>query len=114
MLRVRAILGRIGGTSCRNHPLATIPELLPRGVFTYTQGMSKNLLRPTAISVLAVLCQCCWLPVNSSSRLEQLREEGTLHVITRNTPTTFYQGRHGDTGLEYELSKRFADSSIWN
>ena len=31
-------------------------------------------------------------------------------MITRNTPTTFYQDRNGDTGLEYELAKRFADS----
>ena len=72
--------------------------------------MSKNLLRPTAISVLAVLCSVLLTACEQPSRLEQLREEGTLHVITRNTPTTFYQGRHGDTGLEYELSRRFADS----
>ena len=72
--------------------------------------MSKNLLRPTAISVLAVLCSVLLSACEQPSRLEQLREEGTLHVITRNTPTTFYQGRHGDTGLEYELSRRFADS----
>ena len=44
------------------------------------------------------------------SRLEQIRDEGTLRVVTRNTPTTYYQDRHGDTGLEYELSKRFAQS----
>ncbi|SDR75520.1 membrane-bound lytic murein transglycosylase F [Halopseudomonas litoralis] len=72
--------------------------------------MSKNLLRPTTVSVLAILCSVLLSACEQPSRLEQLREEGTLHVITRNTPTTFYQGRHGDTGLEYELSKRFADS----
>ncbi|MFN3579249.1 MAG: membrane-bound lytic murein transglycosylase MltF [Pseudomonas sp.] len=45
-----------------------------------------------------------------SDRLERIQSEGTLRVVTRNTPTTYYQDRHGSTGLEYELSKRFAES----
>ncbi len=32
-----------------------------------------------------------------------------MHVITRNSPSTFFQDRNGDTGFEYELVKRFAD-----
>ncbi|PRB74081.1 membrane-bound lytic murein transglycosylase MltF [Pseudomonas sp. MYb185] len=72
--------------------------------------MLQNLFRRPAAPILAVLCSVLLTACEQPSRLDQLREEGTLHVITRNTPTTYYQGRHGDTGLEYELSKRFADS----
>lgn len=72
--------------------------------------MLQNLLRRIAALPLAVLCLVLLTACEQPNRLEQLREEGTLRVITRNTPTTFYQGRHGDTGLEYELSKRFAES----
>lgn len=32
-----------------------------------------------------------------------------LRVITRNTPTTYFQDRNGETGFEYELVKRFAE-----
>ena len=72
--------------------------------------MLQNLFRRPAAPILAVLCSVLLTACEQPSRLDQLLEEGTLHVITRNTPTTYYQGRHGDTGLEYELSKRFADS----
>lgn len=41
--------------------------------------------------------------------LEELRAEGVLHVITRNAPSIYYEGRDGATGFEYELVKRFAD-----
>ncbi|GGW48926.1 membrane-bound lytic murein transglycosylase F [Vreelandella hamiltonii] len=33
-----------------------------------------------------------------------------ITVHTRNTPTTYYEGRQGPTGFEYELMHRFADS----
>nr|WP_262983771.1 membrane-bound lytic murein transglycosylase MltF [Halomonas elongata] len=32
-----------------------------------------------------------------------------ISVHTRNTPTTYYEGRQGPTGFEYELMRRFAD-----
>lgn len=72
--------------------------------------MSHNLIRRSVTFTLASLCLALLVACEQPTRLEQLRESGTLRVVTRNTPTTFYQGRHGDTGLEYELSKRFADS----
>ncbi|MFI8747223.1 membrane-bound lytic murein transglycosylase MltF [Pseudomonas sp. NPDC077186] len=42
------------------------------------------------------------------SVLEQVKAEGELRVITRNSPATYFQDRNGDTGFEYELAKRFA------
>jgi membrane-bound lytic murein transglycosylase F len=41
--------------------------------------------------------------------LERIQEQGVLHVITRNSPSTYFQDRNGDTGFEYELVKRFAN-----
>lgn len=35
------------------------------------------------------------------------REFITIH--TRNTPASYYEGRHGPTGFEYELMRRFAE-----
>ncbi len=110
MLRVRAIVRRLRATSRTASLPCGDPTLLPRGGFPYTGPMSKKRLRHTAVPFLALLCSVLLAGCEQPSRLEQLREEGTLRVVTRNTPTTYYQGRHGDTGLEYELTKRFADS----
>jgi membrane-bound lytic murein transglycosylase F len=42
------------------------------------------------------------------SKLEQIQYEGTLDVLTRLSPTTYYQGADGTAGLEYELIMLFA------
>jgi len=42
------------------------------------------------------------------SRLEQIKHEGALHVLTRQDPTTYYEGPNGYTGLEYDLINLFA------
>ncbi|QJD60963.1 membrane-bound lytic murein transglycosylase MltF [Pseudomonas sp. gcc21] len=81
--------------------------LAGRGVQSTAIGWSGK-ARSAVLTLLAltlVLTGC-----EKPNRLEQIHEEGVLRVITRNTPTTYYQDRNGDTGLEYELSKRFADS----
>ncbi|MDF1763910.1 MAG: membrane-bound lytic murein transglycosylase MltF [Oleibacter sp.] len=41
--------------------------------------------------------------------LEQLKERGSITVVTRNSPTAYYEDRNGPTGYEYELAKAFAD-----
>lgn len=41
--------------------------------------------------------------------LEKVRTEGQLKVISRNGPTTYYEGPNGLTGFEYTLIKGFAD-----
>lgn len=42
--------------------------------------------------------------------LEQIRERGELHFITSNGPSTYYLGRDGPTGFEYDLAQRLADA----
>lgn len=44
-----------------------------------------------------------------SRHLDDIRHRDFIAVFTRNTPTTYYEGRHGPTGFEYELIRRFAD-----
>lgn len=41
--------------------------------------------------------------------LKQVIKSGELVVISRNSPTTYYEGSNGPTGFEYELAKQFAD-----
>lgn len=54
---------------------------------------------------LAMLVGCS----SDQTLVDQIREKGKLTVVTRNSGTTYYQGPFGETGLEYELSKRFAE-----
>lgn len=41
--------------------------------------------------------------------LEQILAEGELRIISRNGPTTYYEGANGYTGFEYTLIKGFAE-----
>jgi len=43
------------------------------------------------------------------NRLEAVKQAGELVVLTRNSPTTFYEGPEGPTGFEYDLMRAFAD-----
>lgn len=64
-----------------------------------------------ATAILLLLAGCDAAPEASQpSTLEHIKKEGVLRVITRNTPTTYFQDRAGETGFEFELSRRFADS----
>ncbi len=40
--------------------------------------------------------------------LESIIASGELHMVSRNGPTTFYEGPNGLTGFEYSIAKRFA------
>lgn len=43
-----------------------------------------------------------------STALENIQEAGELRVLSRNGPTTYFEGPHGMTGFEYKLSEAFA------
>ncbi len=53
--------------------------------------------------LLPLLAAC-----SSGDRLDSIEAKKVLTVVTRNAPTTWYVGRDGDTGFEYELAKSFA------
>jgi peptidoglycan lytic transglycosylase F len=46
-----------------------------------------------------------WKPRNT---LATILKKGTLTVLTRNAPTTYYVGPRGPVGFEYELASHFA------
>jgi len=63
-----------------------------------------------AIVTVSIILIFNYLPkLNNLSLLEQIKKDGQLVVATRNSPTTYYEGVDGATGLEYELAKMFAD-----
>lgn len=55
---------------------------------------------------IVILVSAC---AESPSVLQQIKKSGELVIITRNNPTTFYEGPSGATGFEYDLAKLFAD-----
>ncbi len=42
------------------------------------------------------------------SLLETIKAKGHIEIASRNGPTTFYEGRNGPTGFEYQLAQLFA------
>lgn len=61
-------------------------------------------LQLLATGLLLLLAAC-----KEPSTLERIQEDGVLRVVTRNSPTTYYQDRNGEAGFEYELARRLAD-----
>ncbi len=58
-----------------------------------------------ALATLPGLTGCT--PSNDN-QLESVRHAGELVVLTRNSPTTYYEGPDGYTGIEYDLATAFA------
>ncbi|HEY5648093.1 MAG TPA: membrane-bound lytic murein transglycosylase MltF, partial [Nitrospiria bacterium] len=48
-------------------------------------------------------------PASKAGLLEEIRKRGTLIVLTRNSPTTYYEVRDGLAGLEYEMIQALAE-----
>src|SRR4030065_225667 len=62
----------------------------------------------------ALLVAAAWLlgggcdPADDN-KLNAVKRAGELVVLTRNSPTTYYEGPDGPTGFEYDLARAFAD-----
>jgi membrane-bound lytic murein transglycosylase F len=56
------------------------------------------------LALVAALAAC-----SDHDRLQQIRERGELVVVTRNSPTTYYQDQGEDAGFEYQLVKLLAE-----
>jgi peptidoglycan lytic transglycosylase F len=77
-------------------------------------NVKKSLCRPLFLSLAVVIASILfvfnYLPkLSSLSLLEQIKSNGQLVVVTRNSPTTYYESADGPTGLEYEMVKMFAN-----
>jgi membrane-bound lytic murein transglycosylase F len=57
------------------------------------------------IAVMVLLSTCS----RSPTLLDQVRAEGELRVVTRNSPITYYIGPAGPEGPEYDLVRGFAE-----
>jgi len=70
------------------------------------------LLNAVALIVtLLLVTGCDQLPSGFLEKpllLEEIQESGTLKVLTRFDPTTYYEGPEGPIGLEYDLVQLFA------
>ncbi len=66
----------------------------------------KQLLSAIIILISSLLAGCS---NDNKTALQQVQETGELHVISRNGPTTYYEGSQGPAGLEYELLSRFSE-----
>jgi len=63
-----------------------------------------------AVVIASIIFIFNYLPkLSSLSLVEQIKNNGQLNVVTRNSPTTYYEGADGPAGLEYEMAKMFAD-----
>lgn len=94
-----------------SHSSATLETQDPVKIHSYTSPsglVCRGIIRPLRwlfVTGTALLLSGCPQP----SALEEVRAEGVLHVITRNTSSIYYEGREGPTGFEYELAHRFAE-----
>lgn len=78
---------------------------LPRILTAYSTATAyTSLLACTLTLTLLTLTGC-----SQPSTLQEIRNEGVLHVITRVAPSIYYKGREGPTGYDYELAKLFAE-----
>src|SRR5688500_9524406 len=60
-----------------------------------------------AMSLLTMLAGCTKAP-EVPKALDEIRARGELRVVTINSPTSYYLGAHGAEGLEFGLTRAFA------
>ncbi len=62
------------------------------------------------VGKIVVVITCLWLAAcTDRQRLDRILSDGEIVVVTRNAPTTYYEGRDGEAGFEYELTNAFAE-----
>jgi len=69
----------------------------------------RRLTNPgTALPVLLAIFASACTPA-PENQLQAVKQRGELVVLTRNSPTTYYEGPDGPTGFEYDLVRGLAD-----
>ncbi|WP_228340001.1 membrane-bound lytic murein transglycosylase MltF [Marinobacter sp. F3R08] len=75
---------------------------MPRVFSALKEASAGKLL---CLGIAFVLTGC-----SQPSTLQEIRDEGVLHVITRTAPSIYVDNDDTPTGYDYELAKLFADS----
>lgn len=65
--------------------------------------------RAAFVAVSLFAGACTEKTPTQASQLDTVKARGEMVVLTRNSPTTYYEGPDGPTGIEYDLAKAFAD-----
>lgn len=78
----------------------------PEDSTTATPHKLRNLHKLALAACLPLLMSASHTP----TALESVLNQGQLTIISRNGPTTYYEGSQGYDGYEYNLAKAFADS----
>lgn len=66
-------------------------------------------LQQLTLAVLAIAVALLLTGSHTPNELERVLQQGKLTILSRNGPTTYYEGPHGLDGFEYSLAKEFAD-----
>jgi membrane-bound lytic murein transglycosylase F len=74
-------------------------------ISNFSHRVSNQVIILSCLTLLCVGLSGSTLP----SLLDRIQDKGTLIVVSRNGPTTYYQGVDGYTGFEYELLRGFAE-----
>ncbi len=82
-----------------------IPEPHPR----------RPALRPAPpmaliVALVAAMAMTACAPGGQHAALTEIRDRGSLRVVTLNRPTSYYLGARGHEGLDFELAQDFATS----
>lgn len=68
----------------------------------------RRLARQIKLLTLAAAVTAPLVGSRMPTTLEQIQASGKLTIISRNGPTTYYEGANGYTGFEYTLAQAFA------
>ncbi|MFL0798999.1 MAG: membrane-bound lytic murein transglycosylase MltF [Agarilytica sp.] len=74
---------------------------------------ARTVARTIKLSIMLSLMVIAAGSLNTSRTatvLESIIASGEIHMISRNGPTTYYEGPNGYMGFEYSLAKKFADN----
>jgi len=76
-------------------------------IFKRPSAASRLVFFPLLVLVFILLSGGCAEP--PPPKLQQILKKGSIKVVTRNSPTTYYESADGHAGVEFELVTRFAE-----
>ena len=77
------------------------------GPYNDKSAWRSRLLFLVALIAMALSVSSC--ADKAGNKLEAVKRAGELVVLTRKSPTTFYEGSDGYAGIEYDMARAFAE-----